>query len=288
MTTSAPADTPTPAYRVTGPSAISGDLQRLWNLARTLAATDWKVRFFGSVLGYVWSLLRPLLLFGILYVVFSEIVDVGAGAVAYPVQLLSAMVLFFFVSEVTGSALTSLVDRETLIRKIGFPRVVVPLSVWLIGLANLALNAIVLVVFVVLQDLEPRWSWLLVPIPVALIAVGALGTGMLLSALYVRFRDIKPIWEVVLQAAFYATPILYPVERVIEASQTLATVLMANPLAALIQETRHLLIGPGVPSASEAIGGTALLAIPAAILVGLTAAGVWRFARTAPTAAEDL
>jgi ABC-2 type transport system permease protein len=277
-----------PAYRVAGPAAIAGEPRRLWNLARTLAATDWKVRFFGSVLGYVWSLLRPLLLFGILYVVFSEIVGIGEGAVAYPIQLLAAMIMFFFVGEVTGSCLTSLVDREALVRKIGFPRVVVPLSVWLIALANLALNAIVLVVFLALQEVEPRWSWLLVPIPVVLLAAGALGIGMLLSALYVRFRDIRPIWEVVLQATFYATPILYPVERVIEFSQTAATIAMMNPLAMLIQETRHLLLGPGVPSAGEAIGGTELLLVPLGILVALTATGVWLFTRTAPTAAEDL
>jgi ABC-2 type transport system permease protein len=277
-----------PAYRVAGPAAIAGEPRRLWNLARTLAATDWKVRFFGSVLGYVWSLLRPLLLFGILYVVFSEIVGVGEGAVAYPIQLLSAIVLFFFVGEVTGACLTSLVDRETLVRKVGFPRIVVPLSVWLIALANLALNAIVLVVFLALQEVEPRWSWLLVPIPVVLLAVGALGIGMLLSALYVRFRDVRPIWDVVLQAAFYATPILYPVERVIEFSQTAATIAMMNPLAALIQETRHLLLGPGVPSAGEAIGGTELLLVPLGILVALSATGVWLFTATARTAAEDL
>jgi len=277
-----------PARRVQGPLALSGDARRVWNLARTLAATDWKVRFFGSALGYLWSLLRPLLLFGILYVVFSEIVGIGEGTVAYPIQLLAAMVLFFFVSEVSGGGLTSLVDREALVRKVGFPRVVVPLSVWLVALANLALNAVVLAVFVVLQDVEPRWSWLLVPIPVALTAVGALGLAMGLSALYVRFRDVRPIWEVVLQGAFYATPILYPAERLLEFSQVAATVLLMNPLAALVQETRHLLIGPGVPSAAETIGGELLLLVPLGLLVAVVVGGAWLFARTAPTAAEHL
>src|SRR3954464_6315511 len=113
------------AYRVMGPSAVSGDPRRLWHLSLMLAVTDWKLRFFGSVLGYVWSLLRPVLLFGILYVVFSEVVDVGAGVQDYPLLLLAGMVLFFTFSEMTSGAVTSVVDRETLVRKVAFPRMAV-------------------------------------------------------------------------------------------------------------------------------------------------------------------
>ncbi|HWT92623.1 MAG TPA: ABC transporter permease [Solirubrobacteraceae bacterium] len=276
------------AYRIEGPAPTLSEPRRVWQLARVLAATDWKVRFFGSALGYVWSLLRPLLLFGILYLVFSEIVGLGDEVVAYPIQLLSAMMLYFFFSEVTGGALTSLVDRQSLVRKIGFPRMVVPLSVGMIGVLNLALNALVLVVFVALQQVEPRWTWLLVPIPVALVALFALGAGLMLSALYVRFRDVRPVWDVATQALFYATPILYPAERIIDESQTLASLAMVNPLAALIQTTRHWLLGPGVPSAVETAGSWGFLLIPAAIFVAVIAGGFWLFERTAPVAAEQL
>jgi ABC-2 type transport system permease protein len=277
------------AYRVTGPSAPSDDPRRFWHLTVTLARMDWKVRFFGSVLGYLWSLLRPLLLFGILYLVFSEVVGAGDDVEHFPIVLLSGMMLFFFFGEVTGAAATSLVDREALVRKVGFPRMVVPLAVTLVGAFNLLLNLVVLAVFLVLNGVEVRASWLLVPIPLVLVGVLATGTGMLLAALYVRFRDIKPIWDVTLQALFYATPILYPVQLVQEKSETLTHVLMANPLATLIQWTRYLLLGPDdTPSAASAIGGAVWLLIPAGILVVVTALGFYVFGRTAPTAAEEL
>lgn len=279
--------TPTePAYRVRGPSATGGDPRRFWNLARTLAATDWKVRFYGSALGYLWSLLRPLLLFGIVYFVFSTVLDAGAGTENYGILLLLAMILYFFFSEVTAAGVTSMVDRESLLRKVGFPRAVVPLSVALVAMMNLALNLVVLSVFVVAAGVAPRWSWLLLALPLVLTAIFATGVGMLLSALYVRFRDIRPIWEVVLQALFYATPILYTIERVAAESQTLARIMLLNPLAALIQQSRYLLTGG--TSLDAALGSQALVFVPAAILVAMVALGFWVFDRMAPRAAEEL
>jgi ABC-2 type transport system permease protein len=179
-----------------------------------------------------------------------------------------------------------MVDRESLLRKVGFPRAVVPLSVALVAAMNLALNLVVLAVFVVVSGVSPRWTWLLLPIPFALMLVLATGTAMLLSALYVRYRDIRPIWEVVLQALFYATPILYPIEAVIGHSATLAKIALMNPIAALIQESRHLLTG-AMPL-SEALGSPALILVPLAILVAVTWLGVRVFDRMAPHAAEEL
>ena len=165
---------------------------------------------------------------------------------------------------------------------------VVPLAVALVGAFNLALNLVVARDLPRLNGVSARWSWLLVPFPILLVGVLATGTGMLLAALYVRFRDIKPIWEVFLQALFYATPILYPITLVQEKSERLAHVMMASPLASLIQATRHLLLGSDTPSAASAIGGTVYLLIPAAILVIVSVLGFVVFARTAPYAAEEL
>jgi ABC-2 type transport system permease protein len=275
------------AYRVQGPTALgSGDTQRLWNLTRTLAATDWKVRFYGSALGYVWSLLRPLMLFGIVFFIFSEIVHAGAGIEHYGVILLLAMILYFFFAEVTGAGVTAMVDRESLLRKVGFPRAVVPLAVALVAAMNLALNLVVLAIFVVASGVQPRWSWLALPIPIALMLVFATGMAMMLSALYVRYRDVRPIWEVALQALFYATPILYPIEAVVKQSATLAKLALCNPLAALVQEARHLLTG--APSPAAVFGSDALVLVPLAILFGLTWLGVRVFVRMAPLAAEEL
>jgi ABC-2 type transport system permease protein len=276
------------AHRVRGPSAVSGDPRRLLTLSLTLAVTDWKLRFFGSVLGYVWSLLRPLLRFGILYVVFSEFVGVNAGIDNYPLLLLSGIVLFFTFGEATGGAVTSMVDREALVRKVGFPRMAIPLSVALVATFNLALNLVTIAIFVAASGISPRWTWLLLPVPLVLLVVFATGLAMLLSALYVPFRDVRPIWDVTQQALFYATPILYPAEKVFEKSATLAKVVMSNPLAVIIQEFRHFLLGPSVPTAAAAIGGAVWLLIPGAVFVGLTLLGFVVFNRTAPHAAERL
>jgi len=278
--------TPVPAYRVRGPSALGGDPRRFWNLARTLAAADWKVRFYGSALGYVWSLLRPLLLFGIVYFVFSEVVKAGSGIEHYGVILLLAMILFFFFSEVTAGALTALVDRESLLRKVGFPRAVVPLAVTLVAAMNLALNLVVLAIFVAASGVAPRATWLALPLTLALMIVFATGTGLLLSALYVRYRDVRPIWEVALQALFYVTPILYPISAVVGKSQTLATIALCNPVAAIIQESRFLLTGD--LSLSAAMGSGALVLVPLAILVAVALLGLYVFDRMAPHAAEEL
>src|SRR3954453_6503417 len=277
---------PLPAYRVRGPSALGGDPRRFWNLARTLAATDWKVRFYGSALGYVWSLLRPLLLFGIVYFVFSEVVKAGSGIEHYGVILLLAMILFFFFSEVTAGGVASLVDRESLLRKVGFPRAVVPLAVMLVAAMNLALNLVVLAIFVAASGVSPRPGWLALPLMLALMIVFATGTGLLLSALYVRYRDVRPIWEGVLQALFYVTPILYPISAVIGKSQTLATIALCNPVAAIIQESRFLLTGD--LSLAAAMGSGALVLVPLAILVAVTLLGLYVFDRMAPHAAEEL
>jgi ABC-2 type transport system permease protein len=278
-----------PARRITGPAALSGDSRRFLNLTMTLALTDWKLRFFGSALGYVWSLLRPLLLFGILYLVFSQIVKIGEAVPHYPLVLLIGVVLFAYFAEVTGDCVACVVDRESLVRKVSFPRMVVPLSVAVSSSWNLGLNLIVVAVFVVISGVEPRTSWLLLPIPILLLIILATGVGMLLSALYVSLRDIGPIWDVIAQGLFYATPVFFPIEFVLDNfSQTAGRLAMANPLAAIITEVRHLLIGPQLISAGQAIGGQARLLVPTGIVFGLAVLGFWVFNRSAPRVAEAL
>ncbi len=280
--------TETPAYRVTGPAALSGSPGRFLHLTLMLAVTDWKLRFYGSALGYLWSLLRPILLFGMLLFVFSEIVRIGGDVPNYPVVLLLGVVLFSYFSEVTGDAVESVLDREQLVRKVSFPRMVVPLSVTLAGSFSLLLNLAAAAVLVLAVGVEPRLSWLLLPIPLACLVVLATGVAMLLSALYVPFRDVRPIWEVVSQGLFYATPIFYPVEFLIGQSELLTKIVMASPLAVIVVETRRLVLGPESMSASDAVGSDAFLLIPLAILVATAVAGFLVFNRMAPRAAEQL
>jgi ABC-2 type transport system permease protein len=277
------ATTHTTRYR--GPSAIGDDLRRFAGLTVTLAVTDFKLRFFGSALGYVWTLMRPLLLFGVLYVVFTEIVRFGGGVKHYPVYLLTAIVLFTYFSETTSRGVNSLVERENLLRKVRFPRLVIPLSVALNALFNLGLNLVVVFVFVLASGIEPRVEWLgIVPLIVLLLLLST-GATMLLSALYVRYRDMQPIWEVALQMLFYASPVIYVTSTFPDSVEQEA---MANPITAILTEARYLLIDPAAPSAAEAIGGTAWLLVPLFVIVAVFALGLWVFAREAPRIAEEL
>jgi ABC-2 type transport system permease protein len=267
------------------PSALGGDLRRFWSLTFTLAATDFKLRFFGSALGYLWTLMRPLLLFGVLYFVFTEVVRFGTDIANYPVYLLAAIMLFTFFSETTSRGVNSLVERENLLRKVRFPRMVIPLSVTLNALFNLGLNLVVVFVFVFASGITPRWSWLeLIPL-VGLLVLLATGVTMLLSALYVRYRDMQPIWEVVLQMLFYASPVIYVTETLPDNIEREA---MASPITAVLTQMRHALIDPTAPTAAQAIGGSVRLLIPLAVVVVVFVLGVWVFMREAPRIAENL
>jgi len=279
---------------IKGPSALGSDPRRLWHLTWMLAKTEFKLAFFGSALGYLWQLMRPLLLFGVIYLVISRSkLAAGSHQPFYAAALLLGIVLFNFFSESTGGAVSCMVDRENLVRKIEFPRLAVPLSIVLTALMNLSLNLIPVLIFLLAEGGTPRWIWLEVPVLVLILALFAIGLGMVLSVGYVRYRDMRPIWEVVLQMTFYASGIfiaiigLAPV-RAFGTRIDLAHVLMANPFAALLEQTRHALIDPSYPSAVSAIGGNALLLIPIGIAVLAVLGGFLLFDREAPKIAELL
>ena len=270
-----------------GPSALGTDPGRLFHLTVTLAVLEFKLRFFGSVLGYFWQLMRPLMLFGILYAVFTQFVRLGEGVDFYPAILLTGVVLYTFFADATSGSVTAVLDRENLVRKVQFPRLVVPLSVILLAYFNLTLNLLAVLVFVLATGVDPRLEWLALPLMLFPLGAFAGGLAMLLSALYVRFRDLKPIWEVIVQIAFYASPILYVVEML--PSLTLQHVVVwFNPLATILVQARHSLIDENAPNSWDAAGGFEYLLIPGAIVVALLALGFWVFNREAPRIAEEL
>jgi ABC-2 type transport system permease protein len=273
---------------IKGPTALGTDPRRLWHLSRTLAVSEFKLRFFGSVLGYLWQLIRPLLLFGVLYIVFTKVVKIGGDVELYPVALLLGIVLFSFLSEATGGAVTSLVDREALIRKVDFPRLAVPLATILTALLNVGLNLIAVLVFLLAAGGEVRVTWLEMPILVGMLALFAAGLGMLLSALYVRYRDMKPIWDVSLQVLFYGSPVFYPIEVVQQQSELAAKLMMLNPFAAILQQARYALIAPSHPSTAEVMGGYVYLLAPLGIGAAVILIGYRVFSRAAPRIAEQL
>ena len=284
----APQEMPIGGQEVTGPSAFSGGRSRFIALTWTMAVQEFKLRFFGSVLGYLWQLMRPLMLFGVLYVMFTVIFAVSTQP-AFGVALLLGIVLYTFFAEATGTAVTCVIDRENMVRKIQFPRMVIPMAVVLTACFNLVLNLGVVFVFALLSDVRPQWSWLgIVPLLVLLL-VFASGIAMTLSALYVRYRDVQPIWDVILQVTFYGSLILVPYETVVEQGyERIASVLVANPLAAVVQEARHLVVDPSYVTVADAIGGGWRLLIPLAIVIATFALGLRVFNREAPRIAEEL
>ena len=274
---------------IKGPSALGSDPRRLWQLSLLLAVTEFKLRFFGSVLGYLWQFMRPLLLFGVLYVVFSVFLDVDTDVPFYAVSLLLGIVLFNFFAEATAGSVRSLVERENLVRKIEFPRLAVPISRVLTALMNLALNLLPVLIFLLAAGGRPRWSWLELPFVLAFLAMFALGIAMAVSALFVRYRDVEPIWDVVTQVMFYGSPILYTLPIVADkAGEQIAHLLAVNPFTAALQQARYALFGPGHESAAEAIGGDVRLLVPVTITLLTFAVGFLVFDRRAARIAEDL
>ena len=268
-----------------GPSALGGGFRRFLDLTWMIGVTEYRLTYFGSALGYLWSLMRPLMFFGVLYVVFSQIVNFGDDIPNYPMMLLMNIVLFSFFQDVTERSVTAVVDSEALVRKMHFPRLVIPLAVVMTGLLNLVLNLLAVAIFFVAYGLDPQWTWLLFPVVLLPLVVFTAAAAMLLSALYVRFRDVAPIWSVATTALFYGTPVLYAIDVVPESAQRY---LLFNPLADLLELARLWVIDPGASGPADAIGGAAWLLVPIAIFVGVCVAAWFTFEHEAPIVAERL
>ncbi len=289
-----------PLRVVNGPSALGGGARRFFDLLWLVSVTEFKRTYFGTVLGYVWSLIRPLMLFGVLLFVFTKVFKIGSKEVEhYPVMLLMGIVLFTFFQESSSNAVGSVVAQEAVVRKTQFPRLVIPLATVLTGAFNLCLNMVIVFAFVFAFGVEPTWTWLLFPFALAALFVFTATLSMALSVLYVRFRDVAIIWVVLAQVLFYATPILYPVTAF--GNKTYEQLLMINPLAVIFEQVRVWILAEPqsptdaagapqahAPTAVEAAGGVVHLLPAAAIFIAVCGFGVWIFNRDAPRIAEDL
>lgn len=209
------------------------------SILREMVVTDFKVRYQGSVLGYLWSLLRPLFMFATLYVVFVYIFKLNKGVEHYPAYLLLGIVLWNFFVETTTIGMTAIVARGDLIRKISIPRYLVVLSTSAAAMINLALNLLVVFGFALFNGVTPTLSWLWLPVIITELVIFSLAVAFFLSALYVRFRDVTYIWEVIIQAAFYGTPILYSLSIV---PVNFQKILLLNPMAQIIQDARYAVV----------------------------------------------
>ena len=270
---------------VRGPSALGGGWRRAADLLYLIAITDFRRSYLGTALGAVWSVARPLALFGVLLVVFTEAFDLGDRVRSYPVLLLFNIVLFGLLQEATTMAVGSIVAQESVVRKTQFPRLVIPLAVVATSLLQFLVNSAVVFAFILLSGIEPTWTWLLYPLIIAAMVGITTAISMILSALHPRFRDTGIIWSVAITALFYATPVLYPLEIV---SGSLEHLLALNPLAPIFELARKWVIDPTAPGPAEAAGGAVWLLIPAAAYVVICVLAVWIFNREAPRIAEEL
>lgn len=255
-------------------------------LLSELVRTDFKLRYQGSVLGYAWSLLRPLLIFVILYIVFVKFIPLGKDIPHFPVYLLLGIVLWNFFNEMTVQSLGSVVGRGDLIRKISIPRWIIVLSSSISSLINLGLNLVVVIVFMVVNKVDLLETSLWLPLILVEVYIFALGLSLLLSAAFVKYRDIGYIWEVVLQAGFYLTPILYPLAKITNLSAQ--KFIMLNPMAQAIQDARYATVTHETTTIYKIFDGGLYMLVPFGIVALTLACGLVYFRKESKYFAENI
>lgn len=255
-------------------------------LLAELVRTDFKLRYQGSALGYAWSLLRPLLLFLILYVVFVKFLRIGAGVPHFPVYLLLGIVIWNFFHEMTVQSLASIVGRGDLIRKIRIPRWIIVLSSSISALINLFLNLLVVILFMAISGVDLFKTTLWLPLLLLEVYIFAVGLSLFLSAAYVKYRDVSYIWEVILQAGFYLTPILYPLSLI--TNLTLQKLIMLNPMAQAIQDLRYSAVTHETRTIYQVFDGGWYKFIPFIIVITVFLIGLTYFRKESKYFAENI
>jgi ABC-2 type transport system permease protein len=251
-----------------------------------MAKSDFRLKYHGSVLGYLWSLISPLLLFGVLYLVFTRVINFGGSVQYFAGMILLNIMLFQFFAEATSRSVTSVVLREGLVRKMEFPRLAIPLSIVLASSFGLGIDLLVVIGFLLfVVEVPVTATWLLLPVLLLWLYVFTLGASLLLAMLFVRFRDTAQIWTVLTRVMFYGSPVLFPIELF---PASWKAVLLLNPLAPVFAQARVWIVDPSAPTFSEALGGGALWIYPMLIMLTVAALGIWLFARDAPRVAEQL
>lgn len=257
-------------------------------LLKELVITEFKLRYQGSVLGYLWSLLKPLFLFTILYFVFVYFLKVGSNVPNWPVAMLLGIVLWNFFGEIASNGLSSIVGRGDVIRKINFPKYVVVVASSISAFINLILNFTIIAVFMMISGVDLHISSLLVFWYILQLFVFGIGIAFILSTLYVKLRDMNYIWEILSQALFYGSAIIYPIAVIIEQHAMLGKLIMLNPITEAIQGARHVLIDPANPTISSLTGNAWYSMIPLAIITVVFIFGALYFKRHSPYFAENI
>lgn len=270
-------------------STIKSRYRYSYILLKELVITDFKLRYQGSFLGYLWSLLKPLFLFTVLYFVFVGFLKIGNDIPNWPIAMLLGIILWTFFSEVTNNGLASIVSRGDVIRKINFPKYIIVISGSLSAVINLAINLVVVFVLMLINGVGLHFSMLILPILIIELFVFGLGIAFILSSIYVKFRDIQYIWEIIMQGLFYGSAVIYPISMVVTQSEFMSKVLMLNPIAQIIQDTRHLVVNQANPLAFDILNGNYLYyMIPYTIVTLIFLFGAVIFKRKSPYFAENV
>lgn len=259
-------------------------------LLKELTKTDFKLRYQGSILGYLWALLRPLMMFAILYIVFAKLLRFGGDIPHYPVYLLTGTTIWSFFTECTNQGIQAIVNRGELLRKVCFPKYIMVVSATLTAVINLLINLIVIVIFALLDGITPSWTWLLVPFVLFELYMLSLGISFLLGAINVKYRDITSIWDVCIQALFYAVPIIYPIAMVASANITAAKIILLDPIAQVIQDVRYLLVTTETITTWSYVGEENPIwkFVPLAITIIMLIWGSWYFRKKSKKFAEEI
>lgn len=255
-------------------------------LLKELVRTDFKLRYQNSILGYAWSLLRPLFLFLILYVVFVKFLKLGGSIPHYPVYLLLGIVIWTFFAEITSQSTSSIVGRGDLIRKIKIPLWIIIVSVSISALINFGLNLIIVALFMILNKVTPSLSILFLPIFIMEMYIFSLGISLWLSALYVKYRDISYIWEINLQGLFYLTPIIYPLSLVKQA--WMQKIILLNPIAQAVQGSRYVMVSKETITFSRVYGDNLFFIVPLIIVLLTLASDIYYFKKESIYFAENI
>ncbi len=257
-------------------------------LLKQLVKTDFKIRYQNSVLGYLWTLLRPLFLFAILYLVFVKVLKAGEDIPNFGVYLLIGIVIWNYFVEVTTGSVGAIVGKGDLMRKVSFPRYVIVLAGSFSALINLTFNSLIVAIFIGLVRTDRNISVAFLPLLVLELFVFSLSLGFLLSALFVKFRDIGFIWEVIIQGAFFAVPIMYAFSLVINQNLLAAKILISNPIAQLMQDARYMLVSTKTDTIYSVFGHAWAWLIPIGIVLVICTVAVIYFKRQSPNFAENV
>lgn len=261
--------------------------QRTLNLTRELAITQFKLKYTGSALGYAWSLVKPLMLFGIMYLVFSVLLKTGGTDPDFPVELLFGIVIWTFFVESTTLAMNAIAGAGQLIRKAYFPRWILVVASTASAALSFVINTLLVVaVTLLIGKLHLSVASLLAPLYYIELIVLVLGLSLLLSALFVFFRDLGHIWEIASLVLFYGSAIIYPFARVPVRLRPFAGL---NPVLQIVQDVRHSLVdaaNPLIPSITSSIGP--LVIVPILLTLVVLGVGFLVFNRLTPKFAEAL